>query len=95
MQVEHQLLAEPPLNQELQRIFKLVNVRLKTEEYVVILKIEQTTLTGLETMGVPRLQTPVQQQITLMEPGEVSHLRKEFNLWNVHGIMNTSALLQS
>ena len=57
---------------------------------MVILKIEQTTSTGLETMGVPRLQTLVPQQITLMEPEEVSHLRKEFNFWKVHRIMNTS-----
>ena len=73
-QVVHQLQAQPRLNQELLPIFKLVNVRLKTEEYVVILKTEQTTSTGLETMGAPRLQTLVPQQITLMEPGEVSSL---------------------
>ena len=26
---------------------------------------------------------------------ENSHLRNEFNFWSVHGIMNTSGLLQS
>ena len=25
----------------------------------------------------------------------VKHLRNEFNFWNVHGIMNTSGLVQS
>ena len=31
----------------------------------------------------------------LCDNPNIGHLRNEFNFWNVHGIMNTSGLLQS
>ena len=34
-------------------------------------------------------------QYMFHEISSIGHLRNEFNFWNVHGIMNTSGLVQS
>ena len=52
----------------------------------------------IETLGATHLlnqhfNQPLGQ--ALQTHKEIKHLRNEFNFWNVHGIMNTSGLLQS